>query len=414
MSLNRSSYKWAITIDDINKFTSSERKSNWIISKSREELSDVLISWDVNLDKQKNAVRTIQRLKADITKRILSSFNVVDSWMVKESEEIYIEALESLGQVKWLDKSVVWKKMKAEIERMFKSYSSLDENRNYLGLFETNLNKNKKVDEESIEWSKSKSIFFDKNEFEKHTDKSKPFQMKCFYEQDNSWKTNYFSLNDLINDITTFGTEVWYPKLTSEIPEEYKKYFPSLWRRIRFAVAKSLIIKYRDYQETIMYWFDDYEKQWKYSEKQEWVSVEHIVEWHFRTYANAYPWYKIFVEKASIWEDQQWKIDLFIRLEDQKTWVNVKKLLQLTVNPDPEVLAKKRRVIERIKRWSQMDIQLLNPQIDRLSNSLQIWRKFGRPIWWVWKIMSEHDDYVLKNEFDKIVEDLKWKISRKK
>jgi len=66
------------------------------------------------------------------------------------------------------------------------------------------------MDTKNIENTKSRNIMFDSHEFVQSTDK---FNIECFFEQDKQGNKHYFSVNQLINDLETFGIESGYPAL---------------------------------------------------------------------------------------------------------------------------------------------------------------------------------------------------------
>ena len=60
------------------------------------------------------------------------------------------------------------------------------------------------LSQKHIENTKSRSIYFDDKQFSTTRD---AFAVECFFEQDTQGNKNYFCLNDLLNDLETFGVE---------------------------------------------------------------------------------------------------------------------------------------------------------------------------------------------------------------
>jgi hypothetical protein len=79
---------------------------------------------------------------------------------------------------------IIQKKDQEEIENI----------NNYLRLLETSF----------IENTKSRDIHLDPKAFENQPNK---FNSQCFFEQDAQGNKNYFSINELLNDLETFGVE---------------------------------------------------------------------------------------------------------------------------------------------------------------------------------------------------------------
>ncbi|MEI7920168.1 MAG: hypothetical protein WCH65_08760 [bacterium] len=58
----------------------------------------------------------------------------------------------------------------------------------------------------------------------------------------------------------TFGVESGYPVLDTQNLGKYSKAFGTIQRDIKLALIKSILAKYRDYQEILMYDLVDFEK----------------------------------------------------------------------------------------------------------------------------------------------------------
>ena len=253
-----------------------------------------------------------------------------------------------------------------------------------------------------IENTKSRDIHFDAKLFENQTNK---FNSQCFFEQDAQGNKNYFSINELLNDLETFGVESWYPKLNeSNLGTD----FGNAQKFIKLALLKNILAKYRDYQEIIMHGFVDYEKQ----KKEEWYAnkagllAEKVVERIFRNFANNDNRYAIKVQKASIGEDQNDKVDLIIHIKDKHTGVDIKKELQLTLNHNEEILKQKRIQISRQKEIRKTDLSLLELELHLLDQKVTLWRNLKRPVGWLNELLSIEDKEFLKETYSRIVSEL--------
>lgn len=399
--------------------------------------------------KESDVVKKIQDMKEDTIKRLIKWFSqeeikFVDPNLIKEVEKEYFDLIKENN---WdIDTHFDYTQVRKDTEKMFKKHEF---NENYIWKFEqmseNNLidtpikklitrkhellkiknrwPKEKKeldkifktlnlLDTRNIENTKSRKIFLDKSQFHWEWDK---FNVQCFYEEDKNWNKNYFSINELLNDLESFGIESWYPKIDKESLSSMWKEFYSVQKFIKLALLKNILAKYRDYQEIVMYGFKDYEKQkWESDhENRTWVVAEKVVEWSFRNFANINAKYNIKIKKASVWEDQKNKVDLIVEMEDKKTGINIEKELQLTLNKNEEVLQHKRIQIERQKAMRHKDLLLLELELSLLNQKMTAWRNMDRPIWWINNLLSIEDKEFMKATYDRIVENLENKVSKK-
>ncbi len=266
------------------------------------------------------------------------------------------------------------------------------------------------LDTKNILPTKSRSIMFDPQQLTANAD---AFDIQCFFEQDKQGNKHYFSLYELLNDLETFGTEVWYPILDTTQMWGYDKKFSSAQKFIKLALIKNILAKYRDYQEVIMYGFKDYEKDMyndNYQNKS-WVLAEKVVERSFRNLALLHKdRYEVKVTKASVGEDQAQKIDLIIQVKDKKLWINIQKELQLTINNDEDVLSHKRQQIRRQQELRQSNLDLLPLELHLLDQKTTLWKNMDRPIWGLNDLLSIEDKQFLKNTFERIIHELQEKI----
>lgn len=398
--------------------------------------------------KESDIVKKIQNLKEDTVKRLIKWFSqeeikFVDPNLIKDVEKEYFDLIKENN---WdIDTNFDYTKVRKDTEKMFKKHE-FDEKYiwNFEKISENNLidtpikklilrkqqllniknrwPKEKKeldkifqtlklLDNRNIENTKSRTIFLEKSQFHWKWDK---FNVQCFYEQDKNWNRNYFSINELLNDLESFGIESWYPKIDKESLNSMWKDFLSVQKFIKLALLKNILSKYRDYQEIVMYGFKDYEKQiWESGyENRTWILAEKLVEWSFRNFANIDEKYDIKVKKASVWEDQKHKVDLIVEMKDKKTWVNIEKELQLTINENKDVLQNKRIQIERQKRIRKKDIDLLKLELHWLNQKVTLRRNMERPIWWLNDLLSIEDKEFMKETYSRIVEKLEKKISK--
>jgi len=266
------------------------------------------------------------------------------------------------------------------------------------------LNKNNKRN------TRSKTISFDKDIFNNSYEDDEK-NIKCFFEEDFDWNIRYFSYNDLINDIEVFWVETWIHKIDeNDIPEDIrKKYFPSLNRRIKTTMYNNLLWELRDQQEMLMYGFKNYDLESSDDiSYQNWLIAEKVVEWYFKKLAN-FSNYNIKIQKASVWEDRRKKIDLFVILEDKKSWVNIEKQLQITLQKNVSV--KERQIMKRKKALQNSgseftDIELVQLTFWDLSEKLRIWQFFNRPVWWIDDLLDSWERELMGTTFNRIVSEL--------
>ncbi len=419
--MNRNNYSWAINIDQINDYIDSNNTSS---------------------------VNKIQEVKQSIVKKILSTINI-DSKEFKEAFSSYLNDLEEKNWKKNFKKDKILKEYKLLIDWLYNSNLEFEEsyiwnfsilrdflfkywNTHYLDLL--NDLKNKKVpkrEEENLSYylsrinnknkypnSPSREVFFDEDSFYIETENwfdSK--NAKCFYEQDQSWNKNYFSLNDLLSYIDTFWWEIWLPIVDVEtIPEDIRKtHFPSINRKIKYHMYKWLIRDLRDKQEVIMYWFTDYENTfWQDNSMKSWFIAEKIVELEFRRSALD-SWYDIKIEKWSIWEDQEFKVDLFIVLQDKKTWFSIKEEIQITIRDDISLkqiqIDKRNKYLKEI--WdNHTESELVKFMLNNLSTKLQFWRSFNRPIWKISEVLDYAEQKTITSTFERLSKKMQDKKER--
>ncbi|HKL44488.1 MAG TPA: hypothetical protein VJ892_04415 [Candidatus Absconditabacterales bacterium] len=403
---------------------------------------------EYNEGKESDIVKKIQNLKEDTVKRLIKGFSqeeikFVDPNLIKDVEKEYFDLIkENNGDI---DTNFDYKKVRKDTEKMFKKHEFDEE---YIGNFEKISENNlldtpikkiilrkqqllniknrgpkekkeldkifqtlKLLDNRNIENTKSRTIFLEKSQFHGKGDK---FNVQCFYEQDKNGNRNYFSINELLNDLESFGIESGYPKIDKESLNSMGKEFFSVQKFIKLALLKNILSKYRDYQEIVMYGFKDYEKQIGESgyENRTGILAEKLVEWSFRNFANIDEKYDIKVKKASVGEDQKHKVDLIVEMKDKKTGVNIEKELQLTLNENKDVLQNKRIQIERQKRIRKKDIDLLKLELHGLNQKVTLRRNMERPIGGLNDLLSIEDKEFMKETYSRIVEKLEKKISK--
>ncbi len=383
--------------------------------------------------KEKQAVEKIQKLKEDITQRLFSELKPIDIPKFQEAESDYLKALEGKQEVNVFEDDIYKEKINFEkifknekdpsyVER-FKIVSSLcskywDEDIHELKnlLNDDILSPEEKMEIqkflkiariESVKNTWKRKIYFDYQILEdKKFRLEEKFNIPCFFEQDEKWNKNFLSLNALLKDLQSFWQEIGYPQLTSELSEEYKKFFPSVQRRIKMALSKNFLSYYRDQQEVLMYDFLDYEKkEWNLKNKK-WFATEQVVERMFRHFANLDQKYKIDIQKASIWEDQRDKVDLIIKIQNKQSKISIEKELQITTNTSPNVLKKKRKQIkQRHNNWN--NLELVRVELENIERKLNIWQKLKRPVWWLQDLLSIEDKKFLKETYNRLVDELK-------
>lgn len=397
-------------------------------------------------------VENIQNMKEDTVKRLLQWFShneikYINPQLVKGIEKEYFDLLKNEDQNMQIRPDVDYVRSSKDIEQMFKKHEFGPK---YIGNFQQIVDKNileisrdkllyrrkellslstkitneEKQDlqnitamlwllsQQNIENTKSRTIYFDTERFDSTTN---AFSVQCFFEQDIQGNKNYFSLNDLLNDLETFGVESGYPVL--DISSLWWQHIVFTWaqKHIKLALIKNILAKYRDYQEVVMYDFKDYEKHIteKDYQNRNGVLAEKIVEWTFRHFANLNNDYHIQVKKASIWQDQKNKIDLIIQIQDKKSGVNIQKELQLTVNNDKSVLSNKRIQILRQKNIRNADLDLVELELHLLWQKMTVWRNMERPVWGIYRLLSFEDKDLLRKTYTRIIDELQSKMETK-
>lgn len=407
---------------------------------------------DHTKDKKWNVVQKIQTMKEDTVKRLLQWFSqqelkFINPGLVKWIEKEYFELLQQndrdTSNGANINPSFDYTAEGIDTEKMFKKHEFTE---NYIQKFQniytqnileipkaklikrqrelkTNIHlwKNEKeelstlntilplMDTKNIENTKSRNIMFDSHEFVQSTDK---FNIECFFEQDKQGNKHYFSVNQLINDLETFGIESGYPALDETTLWVYTKELYTVQKFIKLALVKNILAKYRDYQEVVMYDFKDYEKyttEKEYNNKSG-ILAEKVVEWSFRNFANLDDTYEVSIKKASVGQDQKNKIDLIIQIKDKKSGINIQKELQLTLAHDEYILQNKRIQIDRQKHIRHTDLDLLELELHLLEQKVTLWRNMDRPIWWLNNLLSLEDKEFLKETYKRIVQELQTKI----
>lgn len=390
-----------------------------------------------SISEKTEAVRTLQNLKEHISNNIFSVFSLWNPLDYKNAEIKYLDWLATIQQIdSYFDDEYI-KQYKYLIESIFKkkwnwrekanfvtvSYEKFSKLPYYIEKYWTfkrdeleELSRDTKISIEEryeindflstlkakqINYSSNKCFYFDEKKF-KYYDLigNHYYNFKCFYELDISWNRHYFSINDLLNDIVTFWVEVWLPQLdVTSLPSNFKSFFPSVNRRLRYALALYLIQDLRDKQERIMYSITDFEKS-GFNNNSKWKITEQLVEWYFRSVSQKISGYSIGVERWSPWDDAFWKIDLVLTIENLKTKINVRKRLQLTMQTNENVLKLKRK---RTNNWLTKLIQV---EIISLKRIIFLWRKFNRPIWGIWDLLSIQDKVFLWKVLDSIIKEI--------
>lgn len=406
------------------------KRFKWPISKK--DIVDYLSNNPIN--EKTEAVRVLQNLKEHISNNIFSVFSLWNPIDYKNAEIKYLDWLslsqeidsffddEYLKKYKYLIESIFKKKVNGREKSNFVavSYEKFSKLPYYIEKYGTfkrdeldDLSRDSKISIEEryeindfistlkarqVNLSSNKIFYFDEKQFKYYSLlSSQYFSYKCFYESDITWHKHYFSINDLLNDIITFWIEVWLPQLNIDsIPEDYKKYFPSINRRIRYAMALHLIQDLRDKQERIIYTITDFEKYGSIAASK-WRITEQLVERYLRSISQKINWYSISVEKGSPWDDAFGKIDLVVTVENIKTKVNLKKYFQITMQTNENVLRLKR------KRVNDSLAQLLQVEIISLKRIVYLWKKFNRPIWGIWDLISIQDKVFLWKVLDAII-----------
>ncbi|MFZ2150843.1 MAG: hypothetical protein WAZ12_04030 [Candidatus Absconditicoccaceae bacterium] len=387
-------------------------------------------------------VKEIQNLKENTIDRLMQDFGqddikFIDPMLVKGVEKDYFEILKTTqGNV---DPNFDYNIIKKDIENMFKresfqkdyikKYKSCSESK-YLETSHKQLLQRKKelssnihighreqeelssingflklLETENIENTKSRNIMFDKDYFTNTGDK---FNIQCFFEQDEEGNRNYFSINELLNDLETFGIESGYPKIQTETFGGIEG-FNNVQKFIKLALLKNILAKYRNYQEVLMYNFIDYEKGEHSDGNRIGLLAEKVVERTFRNFADIDNRYSVKVRKSSIGEDEKNKVDLIIHLKDKKTGLNIEKELQLTIDHHQKVLEHKRLQIDRQKGSRGSNLDLLELELHLLDQKITLRRNLNRPIGGLNNFLSIEDKEFLKKTYDRIIGELEEK-----
>ncbi|MCD5382927.1 hypothetical protein LR002_02285 [Candidatus Gracilibacteria bacterium] len=258
--------------------------------------------------------------------------------------------------------------------------------------------------------SRAKNIYVENIEgnFSKNDD--------IFVEKDFEGNNHFFSFNDILNDLETFGIECG--NINFENSEELKGEIQSPERQIKTALAKNNLLEKRNQQENLIFGFKERDLLENKDERNG-FSAEKIVEWFFRYSAQHIeeenPNLKIKIIQASKGEDEKEKNDLFIKVKNLNTGISVQKELQMTLNSNPDVLKHKRFQIERRKKdekniGKDIDLELLHLQNLDFARALKIWRLSNRPIGGLKEIFSNEDKKYLEETFSRILEKIVKKI----
>lgn len=391
-------------------------------------------------------VKKIQEIKEDIISWIYSIWKIDSRW-IKDLEKLYLSALEELEWIEFDGKNDYINSSRKDIEWMFKQQTEnfLAERKWYIWDFDSFIlllnkyiwinkrdlykslsdrfvsNKDKSeikkylsiMNIDLIEKTRKRDLNFDDDIFKSNLLDDNYKNIECFYEIDFNWNKNYFSINTLLNYIDTFWFEIWLFELDIEsIPNNIKnKYFPSINKKIKVSMYKTIIQELRDKQEILMYWFKDYEiTDWSNKEKQSWFIAEKVIELEFRELSKLSD-YKISISRWSVWEDQQNKIDLFIILEDQKTGITIKDELQITLKTDLSL--KNRQIKKRNKilqeQWEYTESKLINFTLKDLWQKSHVWKYYNRPIWKLSDTLDDIEKSTIREIFKRLVEKLEQK-----
>ena len=257
-----------------------------------------------------------------------------------------------------------------------------------------------------------KDILFDEQLFHKHIRAWDPKDaIPCFYEQDTQGNKNFFSLNDLINDVITFDNKRYIPLVDDLQLKAISAHFPHFSRALKRATTYTNLEELRDRQEQIMYGLPNYEDPPFYVDgENNKVSIGHfaekVVEWMFRHFAQLSQEYDIKVIRASSWEDIINKVDLVLQIKNKRTWVHVEKELQLTTNRSPEILSKKREQLAKMKWAKGKDIELIQLVFDDLYDKYKLRWAFGAPVGGLKTILDLEEKELLGKTYERIVEEL--------
>lgn len=269
-------------------------------------------------------------------------------------------------------------------------------------------------DREELEWKLTEAKYiYDSLKLRSKEKKSDVKNMKCFYETDMEGNKNYFSYNTLINYIDTFWLEVWLPKVDlSSLDKDIKAaFFPSMDRVLKKHMHVTIIEWLRDKQELLMNNLPDYKLSSEdESDNKAWFIAEKIIELEFRELAHR-SGLNIKIIKPSVWEDMINKVDLFIELEDEKTWVTIQKELQITLKTDLDLkkqqIAKRNKLLQ--KQWDFTESELIDFTMKDLGKKLNFWKAYNRPIWRLSDTLDDIETTTIRSTFRRLVDDLESK-----
>lgn len=387
-----------------NSYTGSIQKA---------QIADYLES-DTHAEWSKKKVADLQNVKEAIAQTLFSNFEIQNPEVKKFSnleknarlnklwDQNYISDFKKISQLVEKYAGYSDEELKKRSKSMM-SFTEIAELNEFLQL------KHKK--NSYLHKLVGREILFDEKAFDKYQTllgDQDADNVPCFFERDKSWMVYSFSLNDLVNDIKTFWIEDCMPFLNAIETSKIVKKFPHFSRKLKHTLVKTHLQSYRDLQEEEMYGLPHYENN-----QQTWKLAEQVVEWMFRHFAHLSQDYEIKVEKASIWEDVLGKVDLVVVLKNQKTWVSVKKELQITINTDETVLKKKKNQLKTVKNSKNIDVDLLVFYFDALKLKVDLWKNYWSPVWGLQKLLNQEEKDFIAITFERIVGDLEKKSQEK-
>jgi hypothetical protein len=257
-----------------------------------------------------------------------------------------------------------------------------------------------------------KDILFDMPIFLKYSSLgSSKDNIPCFYEQDTQGNKNYFSLNDLLNDMETFGTQRYVPRVDDVQLKAITPHFPHFVRALKLKNTYRKLQELRDKQEQVMYDLPHYREQHFYEQGKmhtvaEGKLAEKVVEWMFRHFAQLAQEYDIRVIRASIGEDIINKVDLVLEIRNKRTGVQIEKELQLTMNNRPEILEKKKHQLEELKVKKGNDIALIQLVFNDLCDKYRLRWAFGAPVGGLKTMLDLEEKDLLGKTYERIVQEL--------
>lgn len=234
----------------------------------------------------------------------------------------------------------------------------------------------------------------------------------CFYEQDTEGNKNFFSLNDLLNDMATFATKRYVPWVDDVQLKAITAHFPHFVRALKLKNTYTKLESLRDRQEQIMYDLPTYQEQhfyeqWKMNKKMpEGILAEKVVEWMFRHFAQLSQEYDIKVIRASKWEDIVNKVDLVLEIKNKKTGIQIEKELQLTMNTRPDIVKKKKEQLAFVKWTKGNDIELIQLVFNDLCDKYRLRWAFGAPVGGLKTILDLEEKDLLGKTYERIVQEL--------